>query len=145
MKALTLRHPWPWAICRCGKNVENRTWVPAMRIGERFAIHGGRFPRVVNGKASTSADAEYLQNIVFETKSICDSFGVVGPVTLSMLSRYCGIVALVTFGGVTRDPEDSPWHGGHLAWWLNDVEVLPEPIPIKGAQGLWTVPNGILP
>ena len=64
-----------------------------------------------------------------------------GPITLSMLSRYCGVVALATFGGITRDPADSPWHGGNLAWWLNDVEVLPEPIAIHGAQGLWILPD----
>lgn len=46
MLALTLKHPWPWAICVAGKDVENRTWAPRqLRRGDRFAIHGGKQPR----------------------------------------------------------------------------------------------------
>jgi hypothetical protein len=57
------------------------------------------------------------------------------------------------------DPEDAPGEGdtsdiigqlrygdftpGRWAWMVADVRPLPEPIPCRGAQGLWTVPDDI--
>jgi len=40
-----------------------------------------------------------------------------------------------------------PWFDievdGNVGWVLRDVIVLPTPIPCKGAQGLWDVPDSI--
>ena len=45
MKALTLRHPWAWAIVHCGKDVENRTWKPVgLEKGDFLALHGAVAP-----------------------------------------------------------------------------------------------------
>ena len=129
-------------MCCLGKDVENRTWVPSLKIGERFAIHGGRWPIPEDGHPRNPGDVDYAANIVSTVQELAEcGLCSVNPVTPVMLSRYCGIVALATFGGITRDPDSSPWHDGNLAWWLRDVDVLPEPIPIKGAQRLWTVPD----
>ena len=46
MQAITLKHPWAFAIARLGKRVENRTWKPPNRLlGQRIAIHGGAIPK----------------------------------------------------------------------------------------------------
>jgi hypothetical protein len=142
MKAITLRHPWPWAVCCLGKDVENRTWIPSMKIGERFAIHGGRWPIPDDGVSRSNADNDYANTICMTVKQLADAgLCKINPVTLAMIRPYCGIVALATFGGITRDIADSPWHGGHLAWWLREVQVLCQPIAIRGAQGLWVIPD----
>ena len=66
-----------------------------------------------------------------------------------------GIVAVATFGGITLEGFDSvgpdaevdPWFDetpGNKGWRIRDVIVFPEPIPCKGAQGLWNVPDDVL-
>ena len=44
-RALTLKQPWPWAICWAGKNVENRTWpIPPKLLEDgplRVMLHAG--------------------------------------------------------------------------------------------------------
>jgi hypothetical protein len=55
MMALTLKHPWPYAICFLGKRIENRTWRPRpsqLQPGSYLAIHGGVIPK---GRALTEA------------------------------------------------------------------------------------------
>jgi len=40
-RALTLKQPWPWAICYAGKRVENRTWpVPPKLLNQETTVHG---------------------------------------------------------------------------------------------------------
>ena len=46
MHALTLRHPWVWAVAHLGKRIENRTWEPPEDlIGKHIAIHGSVSPK----------------------------------------------------------------------------------------------------
>jgi len=35
--------------------------------------------------------------------------------------------------------DDNEWAYGPWCWILGDVQPLPEPIPYKGARGLWTI------
>jgi hypothetical protein len=37
------------------------------------------------------------------------------------------------------------YRAGRFAWLLADIRALPEPIPARGALGLWDVPAAILP
>jgi hypothetical protein len=58
MKAITIRHPWPWAICYMGKPLENRDWKPSpyqLKPGEKFAIHAGKMPSVVEIRRAFAA------------------------------------------------------------------------------------------
>lgn len=36
-----------------------------------------------------------------------------------------------------------PWFVGRYGWLLDDRRALPEPIPCRGMQGLWTVPDAV--
>ena len=150
MKAITLRHPWPWCVCCAGKPLENRTWAPGLRIGEKFAIHGGRWPIGADDKAHGKADAEYVEEIIATIEDLGhENMLPGGKVTLRMLSRFAGICAVATFGGVVT-ASDSRWFCGPFGWKLlgeqGDVPliVLPEPVPCRGAQGLWDVPSEVL-
>lgn len=131
MKALTLKQPWAWAVARAGKDVENRTWKPpASIIGQRIAIHAGK---------TWDRDGDLaLCHLV-------EGFGHPGPADLT----YGAIVAVATVKGF-MGPElgAARWilhwfNGAPYAWLLADVITLPEPIPCKGNQGLWTVPPDI--
>lgn len=57
-----------------------------------------------------------------------------------------GIVATARLKGVAsmfRGAQDGRWYFGPVGWVLEDVRPLDEPIPCRGAQGLWTVPDEI--
>ena len=139
MKALTLIQPWAWCITHAGKRVENRTWPPpAPLLGERFAIHAG-----VSRSGAETVDHLAEQGIV-----------VTGPV------HFGAIVATVQLVGVSRDLGPmtiadgcdarrilalamTQWRMGPIGWVLDDVRVLSEPVPCRGAQGLWTLPADV--
>jgi len=136
MKALTLKHPWPFAICRLGKRVENRTWhPPSSLIGQRFAIHGGNIP---TGKALDEAWnlAHDLGRIHKQPLDVDSAFDCV--------FSFAGIVATAVLDSVVTQSDDPWFDGSGFGWVLRDVIVLPEPIVCKGKQGLWTVPDEIV-
>ena len=134
MKALTLRHPWPWAVCYFGKDLENRVWRPSqLRLGDRLAIHAGKMPSLTE---------------IREAFAGMDAMGAIAHVrdipTLEQLRRQeSAIVAVVKFGGATAS-DVSPWFCGPYGWRLYDLVVLPEPVKCRGARGLWDVPPDVL-
>jgi len=137
MKALTLKHPWAFAICHMGKRIENRSWMPPPRlIGHTIAIHGGMQP-----KARAA-----LEDIAAVGRDLLRRFGIpegFSDVTLQEMIMP-GIVATATLSAVLRNSRD-PWfdHSGY-GWGLSNVMVLPSPIACGGAQGLWDVPEELV-
>ena len=127
MKALTLIQPWAWAIVHLGKRVENRSWSPPRSlIGQRIALHAG--------KKYDAEDARWLA-ANFEFEEIDCEHGV--------------IVATARIERVVTTPEQLPedqrvWFFGPFGWLLADVRPL-ESISCRGAQGLWDVPQELLP
>ena len=77
MRAVTLRHPWAYAVKMLGKDIENRTWDPgvSLKVGERFAIHAGKPPRANSCAAS---DFAYWSEIA-EALDWIESVGIVVP------------------------------------------------------------------
>lgn len=144
MKALTLRHPWAFCICHWGKRVENRSWKPPQSlIGQRIAIHGGKMP-------------SDLAEIKWQFKSLQSKFGkpeyrVNGDLTMRdvIIEGICATAVIDRLLCTGDEPlADDPWfdgfYGTNVGWVLRDVIVLPEPIPCKGAQGLWNIPDDVL-
>lgn len=145
MKAITLLHPWPFAICYLGKDVENRGWKPTpgqLKPGQRFAIHGAATPV---GKFWRAAEEWRLE--------ILAKHGIPGGTPLLEMVQKCqGIVATVELAWLhSANPYhatpacSSPWRDeSGWGWCLRGLLVLPDPIPCKGRQGLWNVPPDIL-
>ncbi|MVN88312.1 hypothetical protein GO986_16320 [Deinococcus sp. HMF7620] len=148
IRGLTLTHPWAYCVAHAAKDVENRRWPPARqggRVGMFLAIHGG----VVPGKNSGKREEARLD--LAAALEIMERLGQPVPFTpeqrlaLSMglyvagEERYFtpGIVAVAQLAAVTQ-ASTSAWAArGQYHWLLEDVLTLPEPIPHKGAQGLW--------
>lgn len=113
IRALTIRQPWAGAIVHQAKRVENRTWpIPAALFGARILIHAARQP-----------DRDAI---------------VHGP----NLDVYGAIIGTATLAGCHYDtgaqPCCSEWAlANTYHWQLTDVVALAEPIPAKGALGLW--------
>lgn len=134
MKALTLKQPWAWAVAHVGKDVENRTWKPPQSIiGQRIAIHAGR-----------GFDRESLSNRAIKNCVLPATFehgAIVAITTVLTFQHETGFPH-----GPGRFPKSDRaywWFTGPYGWWLTRTITLPEPIPCRGQQGLWTVPPEI--
>jgi hypothetical protein len=134
MRALTLWRPWPWAIANGYKRVENRDWAPPeWLLGQRMAIHAGK-------KYDKASEVE-----------ICK---LLGRDSLPAEARVeSAIVAVVTVAGVCNLDrqhladfpgwkDQTAWSFGPYVWLLKDVVAI-EPVPCRGAQGLWNLPTMI--
>ena len=158
MKALTVQQPWAWAIFH-GKNVENRTqqWryrgPLAIHAGARWSEHGCTDERVLR------AYTKYLGFEHWEGQWGGHTYGAIEPDfdtdrELINLSAIIGVVDLVDShpdAGCCRPWGESAYaeHGGrerravtHLV--LENPRPLTEPIPCRGALGLWTPPADVL-
>ncbi len=124
--ALTLWRPWPWSILYGPKRVENRPWKPPARIvGKYLALHAG--------KTWDDEGLGFIKDLVPDVPRSSDAhpLGIVGVV------RVTGFRA-------TTDLDPDEWAFGPYAWTLDEIVALPEPVPCKGAQGLWPVPLDVL-
>lgn len=127
MRALTLQRPWGYAIAHLGKRVENRTWTPpASMIGRRLAIH--------EGKIWDAAGADWIES----------TLGIVLPASLQH-ALGGDIVATAELRGVSKIADTLPggqWAAlGQVHWLLANVCVINPPVTVRGAQGLWSVPD----
>ena len=148
MKALTLHQPV--ATLMGLKDIENRKWKPpAAILGQRIAIHAG--------KKWNEEYATWARRLTEH-----DTFD--GPVTAEAIEKARGIqgaivsTAIVTAwydkrhatSGWVVDNSDiiayikcSPWFQGPVGWHMTDFKFLREPLPCKGALGLWRVPDDL--
>ena len=154
MRALTVLNPWAWAILH-GKDVENRGWpVPGWRLDE-LAIHAGaRSGWDDGGEFSPLVQSAWI--------------GYLGPV--SAMSRFTGTrnvelyrdSPLITHSAVVAVAEGVSCHhatdcqqdwqpagcsawgvSGQFHWSWKVLHVLATPVPCRGYQKLWTVPDDV--
>lgn len=127
-----------YAINHLGKDVENRTWpAPKWLIGQWFAIHGGAEPKGATLREARQ-DLESLQ-----------ARGL-APASLTLAETITpGIVSVAKLDRCFEDSDDdplseSPWFSGPFGWVWLELVGLPEPVPCRGALGLWDVPQDVL-
>lgn len=133
MQALTIWQPWTWAICHAGKRIENRVWAPPpSMIGRRLAIHAAV-------KADTLDAFEAVRdNCPEELARSFDSADLpMGSVVA--VARLFGIVR----SRPGRSSSQVVWWAGLIGWELSDLVVLPTPVPCKGRQKLWELPDEV--
>lgn len=163
MLALTLKHPWPFAICYLGKQVENRNWDESTAdlmhlpeaLGEAVAIHGGTAPQRPKGGKHWSAlaasnpwrqhceDLQAVHRILGGELPDAAAQYLARTVTGPLIPEAFilpGVVAVGVLQSVTRASRDR-WAGqGQLHLLLADVVVLPERVACPGSRGFWDLP-----
>lgn len=157
LRALTLIQPWAHAIAWCGKPVENRTWAPPPTlVGSYLAIHAGMkldreaFEDLVIRRSGRSPAEVIGAKITIQGKPITRG-AIVAVVRVDGWMRGSGGITgerLTAVHGIERERAEEilrgEWWCGPIGWVLGDVVALPEPVPCKGAQGLWTVSGSAL-
>ncbi len=122
MKALSIRPAWAHAIAHLGKRVENRTW--ATRYRGPILIHAS--------STKCAADVRELEEIIGAQ---------IGPDTF-VGGAIIAVADLVDCVDGAEAP--SRWTCGPIAWRLDNVRLLAEPVPASGRLGLWTpTPTGL--
>jgi hypothetical protein len=123
MKAITLCQPWAWAVFH-GKDIENRSRQTSHR--GPLAIHASKSKKGLWGGDRTLPDGTLYppeEELVFGA-----ILGVVNLVDIIPLAEARG----------------NPWAEGPVCWVLKNPRLLPTPIPWRGAQWLFDVPDSVL-
>lgn len=126
MKTLSLIQPWATLVALGAKRIETRSFRVSYR-GE-LAIHASKgFPPKARGFAETERALGRLPGRL--------PFGAIVAVARLVDVRPTQEVA-PEISALERLYGDYGF--GRYAWILEDVEMLPEPVPAKGSLGLWT-------
>jgi len=163
MKALTIWQPWA-SLKACGaKEFETRNWATSYR--GPIAIHAAAIsiPRVLKqlfplGEWSYSPDHEaktrFLNAVGNALLMPMDNLPLGAVIATGELIGCHKIVSIGWTGSPERriawvDGELTPhypseqeilfgdWALGRYAWEIRNVQILPEPVPAKGKQGIW--------
>lgn len=165
MKALSLWQPWAFLvklaghidpdIAKLGKHFETRSW-PTKYRGP-LAIHAAK-----DRQYWKVAHEEPFRSVLMEARLFRQDDLPYGAIVATCNLVECclikedGLYRLIPwlkkpaemFAPLPTEPELSfgDYTPGRFAWILEDVRQLPEPIPVKGHQGLWKwePPEGVL-
>ena len=122
---LTLWQPWCYAFAHLGKRVENRQWQPYRHVlGKRIALHAGATLDKGSFEAIRHLLPEGLEHAALPRKAVCATARLVRVVSAA-----------------DELPEDQrQWFMGPFGWVFDGLLVLPQPVPSRGAQGIWRLP-----
>lgn len=156
MKALTIWQPWASLIMAGAKPYEFRGWrPPASLIGQRIVIHAaarkvdmmeaGDMFALLSMRESFPLEA--AQTCLIAEKSIPILNCLLGdglPMAAGIGTAIVGEPRLGTdiaaeFGVPRANDSDRDQHA-NWGWPMLDIEAWPEPIPMRGKQGLWNWP-----
>ena len=142
--ALTVWQPWAWAIAEGHKLVENRDWPPPRTVpmGTDIAIHAA--VRKVD-----PLDVADVRQGVFRSRGDRRLENWQVPEAESPLFIRGGLVAVARLDAVVTSKAGLPhqqrgWFFGSYGWVFSNVRKLSTPIPLRGMQGLWSVPGSEL-
>lgn len=132
MRAITVRQPWAWSIVYAGKDVENRTRNIAGDYRGPIAIHAGL--TLADDDAAVWEMPEYRDRFDTETSVVRHRVDVRGAII--GIGRLWAVHQATPGNGCC--PRSTPW-GMPDHWHLCLSNVVPvDPIPCRGALGLWT-------
>lgn len=133
--ALTVKQPWAEAILRGKKWYEFRTWTPPEGTAW-IALHAGK-------EIDKRAFGE--QRFVAPLPEDCRGWTIYND----WRGAVVGLVRIKNVRPVNMDPDfwcdhpGCPKPPGGYAWTLCGATILPKPIPCRGQQRLWRLPNDV--
>lgn len=134
MRALTVRQPWAAAISQMGKTVENRGWLTTYR--GLVAIHAG---------AGVGAKWEFAD----ACEMVADRTGLEPQGVAKWAAQRGAVVAVARLENVCSASLENAFYAPvncDCGTWAQSAQrhfLLAEPVPAKGALGLWTLPDEV--
>lgn len=138
MKALPLWQPWATLVAIGAKRVETRDYAPqrvGLYYGQRIAIHATRTTRELH-----VCDHEPFSRFVRDSSQL-PLGAIVATCRLDRASEITVESAEQLFERNLQEFEFGNYEPGRWAWVLKDVEQLAEPVPFRGSQGTFDVPD----
>lgn len=130
MRALSLWQPWASAIAAGLKCVETRDWFTHYR--GPLLIHAA-----TRGPKSQVADWIDALGLTFDVDDL--PFGAI--VAVANLTKCCHAEHVVVSEQEELLGDYSP---GRFAWMLEKIQALEKPVPYRGSQRLFNVPDSIV-
>ncbi len=146
MKIITLWQPWATLIALGYKKYETRH--RGTKYRGRLAIHAAKRPVKDKELAAISYDSighinwEKIKNIEYPLGAIVAVSNLVDChiMTNSMRLTHESCIAINSITPLEKSM--GFWEPGRFAWELDEVKKI-EPIPCRGSQGLWNLPQEI--
>lgn len=147
MYALTIQQPWIWAIEHAGKRIENRTCYPPRFIleGDAFALHAGK---TFNEDGFTGLREENIMvpdSEPLPLGCVCGIAKVKPPILKALYDDGHNVIQVIECGSQNRIQlgSQAKWFVGPYGWPLTELEWLMDPIPCRGNQGFWRLPDDV--
>lgn len=160
MKALTIWQPWPSLIIAGAKPYEFRGWrPPASLIGHRIVIHAAA-RKIDIDEVGNLFHLRHFRNCSDDIKLAWAETCLIAEKAQAVLNRALenrlplgagigtAIVGEPRLGtdiaaefGVPRANDSNRDEHANWGWPMLEIEELPEPIPMRGKQGLWNWPT----
>jgi hypothetical protein len=147
MKALSLLQPWATLIAIGAKQIETRSWNTAYR--GPLAIHASLSKRFISMRSSDYVCGEEpfrsiltaeARRIVYAYPHPLESAKRILP--LGVVIATCNLVDVQPTHVISdalsgQEAAFGDFTPGRFAWFLDNIKMLPEPVPAKGKLGLW--------
>lgn len=141
MRALTLMQPWATLVLVGAKRIETRSW----RVTYRgpLAIHAAkRFPKDAKDLCQAPGFSLALAGEQLPLGVVLATCRLIACIPTRELQRNRTIEADPVANASNLEMTDQErlfgnYTPGRWAWLLSDVKPLQEPVPTKGALGLW--------
>lgn len=153
MRALTLTQPWCGLVAGGIKLVENRPRSVIARedFGRPFAIHASRvvdptvFDRIYEIAPELRPALATTRELARWHQLARVTSAVIGIATVDHVldPRAAGLGHWEEAASAPLALDQRRWYFGPVAYVLRDVAALAEPIPCRGWQGFWTLPDAV--
>jgi hypothetical protein len=149
IRAVPVWQPWASLVAIGAKKIETRLGpAPSTIVGERVAIHACLTQREM-WRVRDAPFAEALMEAV-EAGTLAEVDGRL-PFGFLLATAVVAGSERMTNESCEAMYNENPvehafgwWVPGHYAWHLEDVRRLPAPVPFKGKQGIFFVPNELV-
>jgi hypothetical protein len=137
MKAITIMQPWASLIALKAKRYETRSWNVNYR--GPIAIHASKEFSEASRKLARS---EPFSSVLFGNEEDLPLGCIIAICNLTAVFRTADLTGQSAFE-FARDDQSSreeafgDFSPGRYAWLLTNIVALDEPIPARGALGLW--------
>ncbi len=156
MKALSLTQPWASLVALGAKRVETRSWPTSYR--GPLAIHAAAGLGPVGGKRGLRdlvGEQPFRKVLLGTVSGYVPPWEIADVLPLGAILAVCELTDCRSTG---RDMYGPAWLEGlseqelafgdftygRYGWTLDNICALPEPIPCRGALGLWAPPADVL-
>jgi hypothetical protein len=149
VKALPLWQPWASLVAVEAKRIETRHWAPPRAlIGQRIAIHATKTKAQLWIVGESPFAERLMQALDAGTLVEVDGQLPLGAIVATAVLDRCEEITYAFADELyVRDPDEfafGNYGAGRFAWFLRDVERLAVPVPFRGSQGIFTVPDELL-